>query len=35
MRLVEDLIDCQVGRDGFSICQVGNKKRSQDDLKDF
>jgi hypothetical protein len=27
-RLSEDLIKCQVGRDGLSSCQVGNGKRS-------
>jgi hypothetical protein len=27
-----DLINCQVGRDGLSSCQVGNGKRSVEDL---
>jgi hypothetical protein len=30
-----DLIDCQVGRYGLSNCQVGNRKRSSEDLVCF
>jgi hypothetical protein len=32
MRLIEDLIDCQVGRDGLSNFHVGNRKRSSEGL---
>jgi hypothetical protein len=31
-RSSRDLIDCQVGRDGLSNCQVGNRKRSSEGL---
>jgi hypothetical protein len=31
-RSLKDLIDCQVGRDGLSNCQVGNRKRSSEGL---
>jgi hypothetical protein len=33
-RLSRDLRNCQVVSEEFSVFQVGNKKRSQDDLKD-
>jgi hypothetical protein len=28
MRLAKDFVNCQVGRNGLSSCQVGNGKRS-------
>jgi len=31
-RSMKDIIDCQVGRDGISNCQVGNRKRSSEDV---
>jgi hypothetical protein len=31
-RSSRNLIHCQVGRDGLSNCQVGNRKRSSEDL---
>jgi hypothetical protein len=31
-RSSRDLIDCQVGRDGLSNCQVGNRMRSSEGL---
>jgi hypothetical protein len=31
-RSLEDLVNCQVGRDELSSCQVGNRKRSNEDL---
>ena len=31
-RSVEDLINCQEGRNGLSSCQVGNRKRSVEGL---
>jgi hypothetical protein len=34
-RLSRYLKKCQVGSEEFSIFQVGNKKRSRDDIKDW
>jgi hypothetical protein len=34
-RSSRDHIDCQVGRDGISNCQVGNRKRSSEGLVYF